>query len=153
MLVTGKSSVADIFSKAKRSEIMAKIKGKHTSPEVRLAFLLKELGYKPERHRKDLPGSPDAVLPRIKVVIFVNGCFWHGHRNCSRASLPGTNRAFWKTKIEKNKRRDLSQQRKLRKLGWRVLTFWTCKRLTRAILESRIHRYGRRNGVSLSIDL
>ena len=140
--------MADVFSKAKRSEIMAKIKGKHTSPEVRLAYLLKELGFKPERHRKDLPGSPDAVLPRIKVVLFVNGCFWHGHRNCSRASLPRTNRVFWKTKIEKNKRRDVSQQRKLRKMGWCVLTFWTCKPLTHEILVSRLRRYARRNGVS-----
>lgn len=141
--------MADVFSKAKRSEIMAKIKGKHTSPEVRLAYLLKELGFKPEWHRKDLPGSPDAVLPRIKVVLFVNGCFWHGHRNCLRASLPSTNRVFWKTKIEKNKRRDVRQQRKLREMGWCVLTFWTCKPLTRAIVASRLHRYGRRNEVSL----
>lgn len=142
--------MTDVFSKAKRSEIMAKIKGKHTSPEVHLAYLLKELGFKPERHKKDLPGSPDAVLPRIKIVLFVNGCFWHGHRNCSRAGLPSTNRVFWKTKIEKNKRRDISQQRKLRKMGWCVLTFWTCKPLTRVVLASRIRRYRRRNGASSS---
>jgi DNA mismatch endonuclease, patch repair protein len=135
--------VADVFSKAKRSEIMAKIKGKHTSPEVRLEFLLKVIGFKPERHRKDLPGSPDAVLPKIKVVLFVNGCFWHGHRNCWRATLPGTNRTFWETKIGKNKKRDASQRRKLRKMGWCVLTFWTCKTLTRQILESRLRRYAR----------
>ncbi len=106
------------------------------------------ISFKPERHRKDLPGSPDAVLPRTKVVLFVNGCFWHGHRNCSRASLPSTNRVFWKTKIEKNKRRDVNQQRKLRKMGWCVLTFWTCKPLTQEILVSRLRRYARRNGAS-----
>lgn len=148
ILGTGKNSVADVYSKTKRSEIMAKIKGKHTSPEVRLVHLLKELGFKPECHRKGLPGSPDAVLPRIKVVLFVNGCFWHGHRNCSRASFPSTNRAFWKTKIEKNKRRDVSQQRKLREMGWSVLTFWTCKPLTQEIVVSRLRRYARRNGAS-----
>ena len=141
ILVTGEDSVADVYSKTKRSEIMAKIKGKHTSPEVRLAQLLKGLGFKPDHHRKDLPGSPDAVLPRNKVVLFVNGCFWHGHKNCSRASLPDTNKIFWKTKIEKNKKRDASQRRKLRKIGWCVLTFWTCKPLTRAILVSRLKRY------------
>ena len=133
--------VADVYSKAKRSEIMSKIKGKHTSPEIRLALLLKELGLKSQRHRKDLPGSPDAVLSEKKIVLFVNGCFWHGHKNCSRASLPSTNRIFWQTKIEKNVRRDASQCRKLRKLGWHVLTFWTCKPLTRSTLILRISRY------------
>jgi DNA mismatch endonuclease (patch repair protein) len=130
--------VADVYSKAKRSQIMASIRGIHTSPEILLAQLLKELGLKFERHRKDLPGSPDAVLPRKKIALFVNGCFWHGHHNCSRAALPSTNKVFWKTKIEKNKRRDESQRRKLRRMGWSVLTFWTCRSLTRAILESRL---------------
>lgn len=132
--------MADVYSKIKRSEIMSKIKGKHTSPEIRLAFLLKELGLRPQQHRKDLPGCPDAVLSREKIVLFVNGCFWHGHKNCSRANLPRTNGIFWRTKIEKNVRRDASQRRKLRKLGWHVLTFWTCKPLTRANLESRLRR-------------
>ncbi|MBX3330852.1 MAG: DNA mismatch endonuclease Vsr [Nitrospira sp.] len=117
---------------------MASIRGKHTSPEVLLARLLKELGLKFERHRKDLPGSPDAVLLRKKIVLFVNGCFWHGHRNCLRATLPSTNKIFWKAKIEKNKRRDENQRRKLRKMGWSALTFWTCKSLTLEILKSRL---------------
>lgn len=130
--------MADVYSKAKRSKIMASIRGKHTSPEICLARLLKELGFKFERHRKDLPGSPDAVLPRKKIVLFVNGCFWHGHRNCLRATLPSTNKIFWKAKIEKNKRRDENQRRKLRKMGWSALTFWTCKSLTLEILKSRL---------------
>ena len=92
--------MADIFSKAKRSEIMAKIKGRHTSPELKLVMLLKRLGYKPERHRKDLPGSPDIVLASKKTVLFVNGCFWHGHKNCKRASLPSSNKSFWKKKSQ-----------------------------------------------------
>lgn len=130
--------MADVYSRAERSQIMASIRGKHTSPEVLLARLLKEIGLKFERHRTDLPGSPDLVLPRRKIALFVNGCFWHGHHNCSRATLPSTNKPFWKTKLEKNKRRDESQRRKLRKMGWSVLTFWTCRSLTRAILESRL---------------
>jgi DNA mismatch endonuclease, patch repair protein len=132
--------VADVFSKAKRSQIMAKIKGRHTSPEVRLMALLIELGFKPDRHRRDLPGSPDVVLSREKVVLFVNGCFWHGHRNCTRASIPATNRIFWKTKILKNIKRDESQRKKLRAMGWSVLTFWTCKPLTRTSVVSRLRR-------------
>lgn len=132
--------MADVYSKAKRSQIMASIRGKHTSPEVLLARLLKELGLKFERHRKDLPGSPDVVLPRKKIALFVNGCFWHGHHNCSRATLPSTNKVFWKAKIEKNKRRDESQRRNLRKMGWSALTFWTCKSLNLEMLKSRLQR-------------
>ena len=130
--------MADVYNKTKRSQIMARIRGKHTSPEIRLVQLLKELAFKFECHRKDLPGSPDVVLPRRKIALFVNGCFWHGHRNCSRATPPSTNKVFWKTKIDKNRRRDESQRRKLRKMGWSVLTFWTCRSLTRTILESRL---------------
>lgn len=132
--------MADVYSKAKRSQIMASIRGKHTSPEIILGRLLKELGLKFERHRKDLPGSPDAVLPRKKIVLFVNGCFWHGHRNCSRAALPSTNKVFWRAKIEKNKRRDEGQRRKLREMGWSVLTFWTCKPLRLEMLKARLQR-------------
>lgn len=133
--------MADVFSKTKRSQIMAKIKGRHTSPEVRLVALLKELGFKLERHRRDLPGSPDVVLSREKVVLFVNGCFWHGHRNCLKASLPATNRVFWERKIAKNMKRDESQRRKLRRMGWSVLTFWTCRPLTRSGLMSRLNQW------------
>ena len=132
--------MADIYDQSKRSQIMARIRGKHTSPEILLARLLNELGLKFERHRKDLPGSPDVVLPRRKIALFVNGCFWHGHRNCSRAILPSTNKVFWKTKIDKNRRRDESQRRKLRKMGWSVLTFWICRRLTHKVLSSRLQR-------------
>lgn len=138
--MTGDDSVADVYSKAKRSQIMARIRGKHTSPEILLARLLKELGLKFERHRKSLPGSPDAVLPRKKIALFVNGCFWHGHHNCSRATLPQTNRTFWMKKIEKNMKRDMSQRRKLRRMGWSALTFWTCQPLTPSILLSRLKR-------------
>lgn len=132
--------MADVYSKIKRSQIMASIRGKHTSPEILLARLLKELGLKFERHKKNLPGSPDVVLPRRKIALFVNGCFWHGHHNCSRATLPSTNKVFWKIKIEKNKRRDESQRRKLRKMGWSALTFWTCKPLSLEMLKSRLQR-------------
>lgn len=133
--------MTDVFSKPKRSQIMARIKGKHTSPEVRLVTLLIQMGFKPERHRRDLPGSPDVILSRGKIVMFVNGCFWHGHKNCPRARLPATNILFWKTKIAKNMKRDKSQKRQLRRMGWSVLTFWTCKPLTPTALISRLNRY------------
>jgi DNA mismatch endonuclease (patch repair protein) len=117
---------------------MAKIRGKNTSPEILLAKFLKELGLKPERHRRDLPGSPDLVLTRQKAIIFINGCFWHGHINCLRAALPTTNRSFWKKKISGNVKRDERQKRQLRKMGWKVVTFWTCREITLGSVVSKL---------------
>jgi DNA mismatch endonuclease, patch repair protein len=133
--------VADVYSRIKRSKIMAGIRGRDTSPEIELIRLLKQLGFAPQRYRKDLPGSPDAVLPRNKTVLFVNGCFWHGHQNCRRATIPSSNTKFWRGKIETNMRRDAAQRRKLREMGWSVLTFWTCKPLTQSSLIHRLRRY------------
>jgi DNA mismatch endonuclease (patch repair protein) len=138
----GAFSVADVFNKKKRSQIMSKIRGKNTSPEKLLHAILRGLGFKTERHRSDLPGSPDIVLSKQKAVLFTNGCFWHGHKNCLRAALPATNRTFWKRKIEGNKRRDQRQKRLLRKSGWTVLTFWTCKRITSLMVLSRLRKVG-----------
>lgn len=134
--------MADVFNKKKRSQIMSKIRGKNTSPEKLLHAILRRLGFKIERHRSDLPGSPDVVLSKQKAVIFTNGCFWHGHKNCPRAALPATNRNFWKRKIEGNKRRDERQKRLLRKKGWIVLTFWTCTRITDIRVLSRLKTTG-----------
>lgn len=133
--------MVDVFTKAKRSQIMSRIKGKSTSPELRLVRLLKEIGFQPQRHKKQLPGSPDVVLPNIKLAIFVNGCFWHGHKRCARAKLPSTNTLFWKLKICKNMQRDAVQRRELRNMGWHVLTLWTCKTVTRSTLNARLRRY------------
>jgi DNA mismatch endonuclease (patch repair protein) len=137
--------VADVYDKAKRSEIMASIKGKNTSPERALAAVLQHLGLNPQRHRSDLPGSPDLVLPRRKIAIFINGCFWHGHKNCPRAALPSTNRKFWAEKIGRNKRRDAYQKRLLRKAGWGVLTFWTCKPINELTVSLRLKLIGLRH--------
>lgn len=120
---------------------MSRIKGKSTSPELRLVRLLKEIGFQFQRHKKQLPGSPDVVLPSIKLAIFVNGCFWHGHKRCARAKLPATNILFWKAKILKNMRRDAVQRWELRKMGWHVLTLWTCKTVTHATLNASLRRY------------
>lgn len=132
--------MADVYDKAKRSRIMAAVRGKNTAPERALYSLLKTLGYKVRRHAKNLPGSPDLVLFKEKVVIFLNGCFWHGHGNCRRATLPTTNRKFWENKISGNKRRDQRQKRLLNKMGWRVVTFWTCKTISCELVSSRLKR-------------
>lgn len=134
--------MSDIFNKKKRSQIMAKIRGKDTSVEKALTCILRELGLRPEHHCTALPGTPDFVLRRQKVAIFTNGCFWHGHRDCSRAKPPTTNRAFWLGKIEGNKKRDARQQRSLRKMGWHVLTFWTCTKITHEKVLGRLKYIG-----------
>ena len=117
----------DIYTKAKRSEIMASIKGNKTSPEKVVASMLRELKVKFRSNVNSLPGQPDFVIPSVKMVIFVNGCFWHKHSNCNRSKLPSTNRAFWEQKILGNKRRDNRVNRQLRKLGWHIMIIWQCK--------------------------
>lgn len=117
----------DIFSTKKRSQIMSKISGKNTKPEINIRKIAHSLGYRFRLHKKDLPGKPDIVFRKYKKVIFVNGCFWHGHKNCKRSKLPTTNSKFWKDKIEGNKKKDRSNYIRLKKLGWNYLIIWQCK--------------------------
>jgi len=118
--------MADIYSKVKRSEIMSHVKNKGTQPEEKVANMLHALRVQYRRNAKSLPGEPDFVVFSAKIVIFVHGCFWHNHSNCNRANLPRTNRRFWKTKIENNKKRDRRIARLLRKQGWHVIIIWQC---------------------------
>lgn len=118
--------MTDVYTKSKRSEIMALIKDRKTSPENAVASILRKLKIKYRRNVKSLLGQPDFVIPLNKTVIFVNGCFWHNHTNCNRAKLPSTNRTFWKRKILGNKQRDQRIARLLRKKGWHVIRIWQC---------------------------
>lgn len=127
----------DIFSKTKRSEIMRSIKGKDTKPEKIVRSLLHSMGYRFRIHVKDLPGSPDIVLPKHKSVIFVHGCFWHGH-NCKIAKIPKTETPFWMNKFEKNKLRDEKNQSELRQRGWKVFVIWECETGDREALQEKI---------------
>lgn len=105
---------------------MSRVKNRNTRPELLVRSILHSLGYRFRVHVKDLPGTPDIVLPKYKTVIFVNGCFWHGH-SCIRGKLPSTNVSFWKTKIIKNIARDEENKNDLAKLGWDVITIWSCE--------------------------
>jgi len=118
--------LADIFTKSKRSQIMALISGKETKPEISVRSFLFRLGFRFRKNVKELAGKPDIVLPKHKTVIFVHGCFWHGH-DCNRAVLPTSNIEFWKTKIQNNMERDKLAKSKLEIIGWRVLTIWGCE--------------------------
>lgn len=119
--------MVDVFSKRKRSELMSRVKTKDTTPETAVRSLLHHMGYRFRLHVRSLPGTPDIVLPRHKKIIFVNGCFWHGHRRCRKATMPSTNADFWKAKIDANRKRDARVKRKLRRMGWSVMTVWECR--------------------------
>ena len=109
-----------------RSRNMSAIKSKNTKPEIAVRKLLYSMGYRFRLHRKDLPGSPDIVLPKYKTVIFVHGCFWHRHENCKYASTPKTRSEFWESKFEGNIKRDKINQTNLIKLGWKIIIVWEC---------------------------
>lgn len=115
----------DIFDKTKRSKIMSHVKGKDTAAELFIRKELHKAGFRYRLYVKSLNGSPDLVFPKYNAVIFVNGCFWHGH-SCGRTNIPKTNIAFWKEKILRNKRNDKSNKLALGKKGWRVLIVWEC---------------------------
>lgn len=124
--MTGASG-ADVFTPEKRSEVMRAVKSGDTKPELALRKALHALGYRYRLHVKDLPGKPDLVLPKYRTVIFVHGCFWHGH-SCKRgARVPKSNIDYWVEKIARNKARDRKNAAALRKLGWRVITLWECQ--------------------------
>lgn len=118
--------MADIVSPEKRSDMMSGIRGKDTKPEIIIRGLLHRLGYRFRLHRKTLPGRPDIVLPKWRTVIFVNGCYWHGHENCHLFRPPKTRTEFWTNKIEGNQARDRRNHAALQDAGWKVLVIWEC---------------------------
>lgn len=112
---------------SKRSQLMARIRSKDTAPEKRVRRVLFAMGYRFRIHRKDLPGCPDVAFISRKKVIFVNGCFWHQHPGCSRATLPATHQDYWLPKLERNRNRDIRVADQLLKDGWKVLIVWECE--------------------------
>ena len=110
-----------------RSRNMSAIKSKNTKPEIAVRKLLHSMGYRFRLHRKDLPGSPDIVLPKYKTVIFVHGCFWHRHQNCKYASTPKTRQEFWEAKFRDNINRDKLNQENLSSKGWKIIIVWECE--------------------------
>ena len=106
---------------------MAAIRGKNTKPELTVRRFLHARGFRFRLHSASLPGRPDIVLPKHRTAVFVNGCFWHQHANCRLASLPASNRRFWREKLIGNRRRDRRKAQALRAAGWKVLTIWQCQ--------------------------
>ena len=117
--------MVDVVDSVTRSRMMSGIKGKNTKPEVSIRKALHARGFRYRMHVNDLPGKPDLVLPKYKAVVFVHGCFWHGH-SCRYFKIPKTRTAFWIDKIQKNRDRDELQVNALLTSGWRVLLIWEC---------------------------
>ena len=123
-----------------RSDIMRAVKRAHTAPEMIVRQELHALGLRFRLHRRDLPGSPDIVLPRLRTVIFVHGCFWHRHYDCRYATTPKTRQEYWLPKFAANIERDARKEAQLQALGWRVLLVWECETKRREELTLRLRR-------------
>ena len=130
----------DRLTPQRRSWLMAQVKSKHTSPELRVRSAAHSLGLRFRLHRKDLPGSPDLVFVKSKTALFVHGCFWHRHPHCAKASTPKSRVEFWAGKFDANVKRDKRNRRDLRKLGWKVLTIWECQTRSPLLLLARLQR-------------
>lgn len=119
--------MADIKTKESRSYNMSRIAGKDTKPEELVRKYLFSKGFRYRKNVKKLPGTPDLVLPKYRTVIFVNGCFWHGHEGCKYFVWPKSNAEFWRQKIETNISRDRRKEAQLREMGWNVIVVWECE--------------------------
>lgn len=128
----------DIWDKEKRSEIMKSVKQKDTKPEIIIRKNLFSQGFRFRKNVKYLPGSPDIVLPKYKVAIFVHGCFWHGHE-CKKGRRPSSNVEYWDNKIAENIRRDSKKIEQLKNLNWNVIVIWDCELTTLEKRESRLN--------------
>lgn len=132
--------MADVMTPKQRSRCMAAVKGKDTKPEMIVRKYLFSRGLRFRVQVKKLPGKPDIVLPKYKTVIFVNGCFWHGHEGCKYFRLPKSNVEFWKEKIERNIERDRESMQALLDLGWKLIRVWECELRNKANREAILNK-------------
>ncbi|AZG87692.1 DNA mismatch endonuclease Vsr [Pseudomonas syringae pv. pisi str. PP1] len=139
----------DIVDTATRSKMMGNIKAKNTRPEIIVRKYLHKNGYRFRIHRRDLPGNPDIVLPKLRTCIFVHGCFWHRHKGCRYASTPQSRADFWSEKFEKTMIRDEKARLALQALSWNVLIIWECElRAGGKGLEMLLHKLQTTKGSS-----
>jgi DNA mismatch endonuclease (patch repair protein) len=132
--------MVDNVSSERRSHIMSKVRSRNTSPELRVRKAAHALGLRFRLHRKDLPGKPDLVFPKLKTAVFVNGCFWHQHSGCRRAQTPKTRPEFWDNKFRNNITRDAQNTAALEQAGWKVVVIWECETKTEDSILQAIHR-------------
>ena len=117
----------DFLTRKRRSKLMSRVRGKNTTPELVVRRIVRNLGFKFTANDPSLPASPDLCFPSAHKVIFVHGCFWHRHRRCAKATMPKTRVAFWRSKFDRNKRRDRTRLRQLNRLGWKTMVIWECE--------------------------
>jgi DNA mismatch endonuclease (patch repair protein) len=128
------------LTKAERSSVMRAVKSCNTKPELVVRQLLFRLNYRYRLHRRDLPGTPDIVLPKLRKIINVHGCFWHMHSCQRRRKAPVKHAEYWRAKRQRNVERDKRNLAELKRLGWRVLTLWECEiRDTKTLIERMTH--------------
>src|ERR1700753_3359535 len=130
--------MADVHSKETRSYNMSRIRSKDTKPEMLVRQFLHKNGFRYRLHVKDLPGKPDIVFPKYKTVIFIHGCFWHGHEGCKYFVVPKTKTEWWLNKINGNKQRDIAAEKLLTSLGWKVLNIWECEIKNQELFSARM---------------
>ncbi|KAB2914402.1 MAG: DNA mismatch endonuclease Vsr [Bacteroidetes bacterium] len=129
--------MADVHTPEQRSYNMSRVRSKDTKPELLVRKFLFSHGFRYKLHDKKLPGKPDIVLPKYKTVIFINGCFWHGHKGCKRSVLPKTRTEWWLAKIARNKELDKINSIQLQKIGWRIFTIFECE-LNQTVQENTL---------------
>jgi DNA mismatch endonuclease (patch repair protein) len=130
--------MADVHSKETRSYNMSRIRGKDTGPEIVVRKFLFAKGFRYRLYDKRLPGKPDIVLPKYKTVIFIHGCFWHGHQHCRYFTIPKSNTEWWLNKIHKNQQNDLNALSLLKAQGYKVITVWGCQ-LKKKLIDITLH--------------
>lgn len=130
--------MVDNVTSEKRSWIMSKVQSKNTRPELAVRSILHRLGLRFRLDGRSFPGNPDIVLAKYRALVFVNGCFWHQHTGCSRATIPKTNREFWQNKFRSNKLRDRRNMRQAKKLGWKTVVVWECQLKDTEALKKRL---------------
>jgi len=130
--------MTDRIDAARRSALMKKVPTRNTSIELIVRALLFRLGYRYRLHRKDLPGTPDIAFVGRKKAIFVNGCFWHGHRGCPKGQGPKSREEYWNAKLDANRERDSRNEQALIQMGWSVLTIWQCELRDTSCLELKV---------------
>ena len=144
--------MSDIVNAEKRSELMSRIKGRNTTPELAIRSIAHGLGYRFRLHRRDLPGSPDLVFPRYRTVVFVHGCFWHRHDGCRYAYRPKSRIQFWTKKFEENVARDERNEAALRNMGWQVLVIWECETRDQELVRARLLAHLGQREVASALD-
>jgi len=132
--------MSDVFSKSKRSNVMSKIKGKETKLELLVRKYIFSKGFRYRKNVRKLSGTPDIVLSKYKIVIFIQGCFWHNHQDCKEGHLPLTNTEYWKEKLEKNVERDIRNIALLESMGLKVIVIWECELKTIPIRNKRLEQ-------------